>query len=56
MVFEQTLRRAGAARFAFRWRPDFDMTQPGHYQIRLGGKMNYLDTTICSNTLDVTIE
>lgn len=41
---------------SFRWQPDFDMTQPGHYQIRLGGKMNYLDTTICSNTLDVTIE
>ena len=39
------------------WRvgDDFDMSAPGTYQVSLGGRIDYLDTTICSNTAQVTV-
>jgi hypothetical protein len=34
---------------------DFDVSEPGVYRIRLGGKLDYIDTTVCSNTLEITV-
>jgi hypothetical protein len=34
---------------------DFDMSSPGAYRISLGGRMAYLGTTVCSNTLEVNV-
>jgi len=34
---------------------DFDMSTPGTYRISLGGRIDYLNTTVCSNTIDVTV-
>ena len=34
---------------------DFDMSEPGTYRISLGGRLAYLDTTVCSNTAEVII-
>jgi hypothetical protein len=40
------------------WRigDDFDLSLPGTYAVSLGGRIDYLDTTFCSNTLSVTVE
>jgi hypothetical protein len=40
------------------WRigEDFDMSVPGTYQVSFGGRIDYLDTTVCSNTLWMTVE
>jgi hypothetical protein len=40
------------------WRigEDFDMSSPGTYSVSLGGRLDYLDTTVCSNTAKVTVE
>lgn len=35
---------------------DFDMSVPGTYRVSFGGRVDYLDSTICSNTLSVTVE
>lgn len=35
---------------------DFDMSVPGTYRVSLGGRIGYLDTTVCSNTLWMTVE
>lgn len=39
------------------WRigDDFDMSAPGTYRVSLGGRIGYLDTTVCSNTALVTV-
>jgi hypothetical protein len=39
------------------WRigEDFDMSALGTYQVRIGGRIHYLDTTVCSNTALVTV-
>ena len=34
---------------------DFDMSKPGTYRVSLGGRFAYLDTTVCSNTLEVNV-
>jgi len=34
---------------------DFDMSMPGTYRVSLGGRIDYLNTTVCSNTIDVTV-
>jgi hypothetical protein len=34
---------------------DFDMSQPGTYHVSLGGRIAYLDTTVCSNTAEITV-
>jgi hypothetical protein len=40
------------------WRigDDFDMSVPGTYRVSFGGRIGYLDTTVCSNTLWLTVE
>jgi len=35
---------------------DFDMSAPGIYSVSLGAKLDYLDTTVCSNTAFVTVK
>jgi hypothetical protein len=35
---------------------DFDLSDPGVYQVSLGGRLAYLDTTVCSNTAEITVE
>jgi hypothetical protein len=35
---------------------DFDMSAPGTYHVSLGGRVGYLDATICSNTVEVRVE
>jgi hypothetical protein len=35
---------------------DFDMSAPGTYRVSLGGRIDYLNTTVCSNTALVTVE
>ncbi|MGA3261107.1 MAG: hypothetical protein ABSE35_19660 [Bryobacteraceae bacterium] len=35
---------------------DFDMSAPGVYRVSLGGPLEYLNTTVCSNTIDVTVD
>jgi len=39
------------------WRvgDDFDMSAPGIYHVSLGGRLGYLDTTVCSNTAEVKV-
>jgi hypothetical protein len=39
------------------WRigDDFDMSVPGTYRVSMGGRIGYLDTTVCSNTAEVTV-
>jgi len=39
------------------WRPgsDFNMSAPGTYRLSLGGRIEYLDTTACSNIVDVIV-
>jgi hypothetical protein len=34
---------------------DFNMSEPGTYRVSLGGRMAYLATTVCSNTMEVTV-
>jgi hypothetical protein len=34
---------------------DFDMSAPGTYRVSMGGRIGYLDTTVCSNTAEVTV-
>lgn len=34
---------------------DFDLSVPGTCQVSLGGKFDYLDATICSNTAQVKV-
>jgi hypothetical protein len=34
----------------------FDLSAPGIYRVSLGGRVDYLDTTVCSNTALVTVE
>lgn len=40
------------------WRigDDFDMSALGTYRVSFGGRIDYLDTTVCSNTVSVTVE
>jgi hypothetical protein len=40
------------------WRigEDFDLSEPGTYRVSFGGRLDYLDTTVCSNTALVTID
>jgi hypothetical protein len=40
------------------WRigEDFDMSNPGTYTVSFGGRISYLDTTVCSNATTVTVE
>jgi hypothetical protein len=35
---------------------DFEMSVPGIYRVSFGGTIGYLDTTVCSNTLWLTVE
>jgi hypothetical protein len=44
--------------FAWDWRvgSDFDMSAPGMYRVSFGGPLEYLNTTVCSNTIDVTTD
>ena len=35
---------------------DFDMSAPGTYHVSLGARIGYLNTTICSNNAEVTVE
>jgi len=43
--------------FGWDWRPgsDFNMSAPGTYHLSLGGRIEYLDTTACSNIIDVIV-
>jgi hypothetical protein len=34
---------------------DFDLSNPGVYHVSLGGRLAYLDTTVCSNTAEITV-
>lgn len=40
------------------WRigADFDMSAPGIYQVSFGGRIKYLDTSVCSNVLSFVVE
>jgi hypothetical protein len=40
------------------WRigDDFEMSVPGTYLVSFGGRIDYLDTTVCSNTLWLTVQ
>ena len=40
------------------WRigDDFEMSVPGTYRVSFGGRIDYLDTTICSNKLSLTVK
>jgi hypothetical protein len=40
------------------WRmgEDFDMSAPGVYRVSLGARLGYLNTAVCSNTLEVNVE
>jgi hypothetical protein len=35
---------------------DFTLSVPGTYRVSLGGRIAYLNTTVCSNTIDVTVK
>lgn len=35
---------------------EFEMSEPGTYRVSLGGKIPYLDTTVCSNTAEVIVK
>lgn len=35
---------------------DFDMSAPGTYSVSLGGRLDYLEATVCSNTAYVTVK
>ncbi len=35
---------------------DFDMSVPGTYLVSFGGRIGYLDTTVCSNTLWLMVD
>lgn len=35
---------------------DFDLSTPGTYRLSLGGPIEYLTTTVCSNMIDVTVD
>jgi hypothetical protein len=39
------------------WRvgEDFDMSAPGTYRVSLGGRIGFLDATICSNVVEVRV-
>lgn len=34
---------------------EFDMSAPGTYQIGFGGRVAFLDTTVCSNALELKV-
>jgi hypothetical protein len=34
---------------------DFDLSAPGTYRVSLGARIGYLDTTVCSNTVEVKV-
>jgi hypothetical protein len=34
----------------------FDLSEPGTYRVSFGGRIDYLDTTVCSNTALVTVD
>ena len=34
---------------------DFDLSEPGIYHVSLGGRLAYLDTTVCSNMAEVKV-
>ena len=34
---------------------DFDVSEPGVYHVSLGGRLAYLDTTVCSNTAEIAV-
>ncbi len=40
------------------WRigEDFDLSEPGVYRVSFGGRIDYLDTKVCSNTALVTVD
>jgi hypothetical protein len=40
------------------WRvgEEFDMSAPGTYRVSFGGRVPYLDTTVCSNTAEISVE
>lgn len=40
------------------WRigEDFDMSSPGTYHVSFGGRLDYLDAMVCSNTLWMTVK
>ncbi len=44
--------------FSWTWRvgEDFEMSTPGSYRVSFGGRLNYLDATVCSNVAEVTVE
>jgi hypothetical protein len=44
--------------FSWDWRvaSDFDVSTPGTYRLSFGGPLEYLNTTVCSNTIDVTVK
>jgi hypothetical protein len=52
------LALAPGAEATWDWRvgSDFDMTASGTYRLSLGGTLDYLNTTVCSNTIDVTVK
>jgi hypothetical protein len=35
---------------------DFDLSTPGTYKVSLGGRFPYLNTTVCSNVAEVTVQ
>jgi hypothetical protein len=35
---------------------DFDLSAPGTYKVSLGGSFPYLNTTVCSNVAEVTVQ
>ncbi len=49
------LRPQEEASWPWKVSDDFDMSAPGTYRISFGGRVNYLNAQVCSNTLDVSV-
>jgi len=52
---EAVLPAGGETSWDWRVGEDFDMPAPGSYLVSLGGALEYLNTTVCSNTLEVNV-
>lgn len=50
-ILFQPLPPSGTISWMWRIGGDFDLSSRGLYQVSLGGRISYLDTTVCSNTL-----
>ena len=54
-IFVPLPPRENVSLWTWRVGDDFNMSEPGTYRVSLGGGLAYLDTTVCSNTVEIKI-